>query len=144
MIISAQKLAIVGGSLGYHGAAVLATRAAQRAQPGLVTLFTQENVYHAVAAQLQSAMVKLWTPDIKLLEDASGALIGPGLAALDWLAAQQTMARNAVRVVTPHLGEAARMLNTTVAWVQADRRVRCAKSRAGMAIARWCSKATRP
>jgi NAD(P)H-hydrate epimerase len=142
-------LAIVAGSLGFHGAAVLATRAAQRAQPGLVTLFTQENVYHAVASQLQSAMVKLWTPDIKLLEDASGALIGPGLAALDvteqmkaiirrfwrdwqlpvvvdataldWLAAQQTMARNAVRVVTPHPGEAARMLNTTVAWVQADR-----------------------
>ena len=142
-------LAIVAGSLGFHGAAVLATRAAQRAQPGLVTLFTQENVYHAVASQLQSAMVKLWTPDIKLLEDASGVLVGPGLAALDvteqmkviirrfwrdwqlpvvvdasaldWLAAQQTMARNAVRVVTPHPGEAARMLNTTVAWVQADR-----------------------
>ena len=142
-------LAIVAGSLGFHGAAVLATRAAQRAQPGLVTLFTQENVYHAVAAQLQSAMVKLWTPEIKLLEAASGVLLGPGLAALDvtdqmkgiirrfwrdwqlpvvvdasaldWLMAQQTMARNAVRVVTPHPGEAARMLNMTVAHVQADR-----------------------
>jgi ADP-dependent NAD(P)H-hydrate dehydratase / NAD(P)H-hydrate epimerase len=142
-------LAIVAGSLGFHGAAVLATRAAQRAQPGLVTLFTQENVYHAASSQLQSAMVKLWTPDIKLLEAASGVLIGPGLAALDvtdqmkgiirrfwrdwhlpvvmdasaldWLAAQHTMARNAVRVVTPHPGEAARMLNTTVPQVQADR-----------------------
>jgi NAD(P)H-hydrate epimerase len=142
-------LAIVAGSFGFHGAAVLAARAAQRAQPGLVTLFTQENVYHAVASQLQSAMVKLWTPEIKLLEDASGVLIGPGLAALDvtdqmkgiirrfwrdwhlplvvdasaldWLVAQQTMARNAVRVVTPHPGEAARMLNTTVPQVQADR-----------------------
>ncbi len=142
-------LAIVAGSFGFHGAAVLATRATQRAQPGLVTLFTQENVYHAVASQLQSAMVKLWTPEIKLLEAASGVLLGPGLAALDvtdqmkgiirrfwrdwqlpvvvdasaldWLMAQQTMARNAVRVVTPHPGEAARMLNTTVAQVQADR-----------------------
>jgi NAD(P)H-hydrate epimerase len=142
-------LAIVAGSLGYHGAAVLATRAAQRAQPGLVTLFTQENVFHAVASQLQSAMVKLWTPEIKLLEAASGVLIGPGLAALDvtdqmkgiirrfwrdwqlpvvvdasaldWLAAQQTIARNTVRVLTPHPGEAARMLNMTVAHVQADR-----------------------
>jgi NAD(P)H-hydrate epimerase len=142
-------LAIVAGSFGFHGAAVLATRAAQRAQPGLVTLFTQENVYHAVAAQLQSAMVKLWTPEIKLLEDASGVLIGPGLAALDvtdqmkgiirrfwrdwplplvvdasaldWLMTQQTLARNTVRVVTPHPGEAARMLNTTAPQVQADR-----------------------
>jgi NAD(P)H-hydrate epimerase len=142
-------LAIVAGSFGFHGAAVLAARAAQRAQPGLVTLFTQENVYHAVASQLQSAMVKLWTPEIKLLEDASGVLIGPGLAALDvtdqmkgiirrfwrdwhlplvvdasaldWLVTQQTMARNTVRVVTPHPGEAARMLNTTAPQVQADR-----------------------
>ncbi len=142
-------LAIVAGSLGYHGAAVLATRAAQRAQPGLVTLFTQENVYHAAAAQLQSAMVKVWTPEASLLEVASGVLIGPGLAALDvtdqmkgiirrfwrdwqlpvvvdasaldWLMAQQTMARNAVRVVTPHPGEAARMLNSSTASVQADR-----------------------
>ena len=142
-------LAIVAGSLGYHGAAVLATRAAQRAQPGLVTLFTQENIFHAVAAQLQSAMVKLWTPEVKLLEAASGVLIGPGLAALDvtdqmkaiirrfwrdwqlpvvmdasaldWLAAQQTVARNTIRVLTPHPGEAARMLNMTVAQVQADR-----------------------
>jgi len=142
-------LEIVAGSFGFHGAAVLAARAAQRAQPGLVTLFTQENAYHAVAAQLQSVMVKLWTPEIQLLEAASGVLIGPGLAALDvsdqmkgiirrlwrdwhlplvvdasaldWLVAQQTMARNAIRVVTPHPGEAARMLNTTVPQVQADR-----------------------
>ncbi|MGA2855162.1 MAG: NAD(P)H-hydrate dehydratase [Verrucomicrobiota bacterium] len=142
-------LAIVAGSFGFHGAAVLAARAAQRAQPGLVTLFAQENIYHAVAAQLQSVMVQLWTPETKLLEAASGVLIGPGLAALDvtdqmktiirrfwrdwqlpvvvdasaldWLTAQQTVARNTVRVVTPHPGEAARMLNTTAAQVQADR-----------------------
>jgi hydroxyethylthiazole kinase-like uncharacterized protein yjeF len=94
-------------------------------------------------------MVQLWTPETKLLEAASGVLIGPGLAALDvtdqmktiirrfwrdwqlpvvvdasaldWLTAQQTVARNTVRVVTPHPGEAARMLNTTAAQVQADR-----------------------
>src|SRR5580658_8340531 len=35
-------VALVAGSLGFHGAAVLAARAAQRAQPGLVTLFTDE------------------------------------------------------------------------------------------------------
>ena len=33
--------------------------AAQRAQPGLITLFTQETVYHAVAAQLQAVMVNI-------------------------------------------------------------------------------------
>jgi len=142
-------VAIVAGSFGYHGAAVLAAHAAQRAQPGLVTLFTQANVYFAVASQLQSAMVKLWTTDMALLESASAVLIGPGLAALeatdqmkgiirrfwrdapaplvmdasalDWLMTQQTMAREVVRVVTPHPGEAARMLNMTVTEVQANR-----------------------
>ena len=33
-------LGIIAGSMGYHGAAVLAARAAQRAQPGLITLLT--------------------------------------------------------------------------------------------------------
>jgi ADP-dependent NAD(P)H-hydrate dehydratase / NAD(P)H-hydrate epimerase len=142
-------LAIVAGSFGFHGAAVLAARAAQRAQPGLVTLFTPEKVYTAIAAQLQSVMVKLWMPEINLQDAASAVLLGPGLAALDvtdqmkgiirrlwrdwhlplvvdasaldWLMMQQTVVRKAVRVVTPHPGEAARMLNTTAAQVQADR-----------------------
>ncbi len=142
-------LAILAGSFGYHGAGVLATRGAQRAQPGLVTLFTQESVYHVVAAQLQSAMVNVWQLEMKLFDHASAALIGPGLAvkepklieelkaltrrlwrdlqlplvvdasALDWVASHGLPA-SLIRVVTPHPGEAARMLNTTVAKVQAN------------------------
>ncbi|MGH7953233.1 MAG: NAD(P)H-hydrate dehydratase [Limisphaerales bacterium] len=145
---SLGHLAIVAGSFGFHGASVLAARGAQRAQPGLITLFTQENVYHAVAAQLQSVMVKVWTPEKNLLDAASAILAGPGLAALDladevksntrrlwrdlekplivdasaldWLTVA-TLPKGAIRVVTPHPGEAARMLNTTAAKVQANR-----------------------
>ena len=73
-------LGIVAGSLGFHGAAVLAARGAQRAQPGLITLSTQESVYHSVAAQLQAVMVNLWAPDLKLPDTVSAVLIGPGLA----------------------------------------------------------------
>ena len=141
-------LAIIAGSFGFHGAAVLAARAAQCAQPGLVTLFTQESVYHVVAAQLQAAMVNLWTPDLKLPETVSAVLAGPGLAApglfdamshtmrrlwrdsllpiivdastLDWLPMGPT-AKNAIRVVTPHPGEAARMLSTTPQQIQLNR-----------------------
>jgi NAD(P)H-hydrate epimerase len=141
-------LGIIAGSFGFHGAAVLAVRAAQRAQPGLVTLFTQESVYHVVAAQLQAAMVNLWTPDLKLPDTVSAILIGPGLAApglfdamshttrrlwrdsllpivvdastLDWLPMGPS-AKNAIRIVTPHPGEAARLLNTTQQQVQANR-----------------------
>jgi NAD(P)H-hydrate epimerase len=146
-------LTIVAGSFGFHGAAILATRAAQRAQPGLVTLLTQENVYHVVASQLQSAMVNVWKPEIKILETAGALLIGPGLAApglalpgladgmkaiarklwrdfpspmivdasvLDWLA-PHSLAKDLIRVLTPHPGEAAQLLNSTAQKVQANR-----------------------
>jgi NAD(P)H-hydrate epimerase len=141
-------LAIVAGSMGYHGASVLAARAAQRAQPGLVTLFTDEPVYHAVAPQLQAVMVGVFKPDMKFPEATSAILVGPGLhapgiademrktvqriwrnsslpvvvdaSALDWLAPHM-LPGNIIRVITPHPGEAARMLNWTTPQVQADR-----------------------
>jgi NAD(P)H-hydrate epimerase len=143
-------LGIIAGSFGFHGAAVLATCGAQRAQPGLITLFTQESVYHVVAAQLQATMVNLWTPDLKLPDTVSAVLVGPGLAApgladvmsptttrriwrdsvlpvvvdastLDWLPMGGPSAKNAIRVLTPHPGEAARLLNMTKQQVQANR-----------------------
>src|SRR5205085_3099439 len=76
-------LALLAGSLGYHGASVLAARGAQRAQPGLITLFTAENVYHPVAGQLQSVMVQPWTPEMHLPQSSTAVAIGPGLASID-------------------------------------------------------------
>jgi NAD(P)H-hydrate epimerase len=141
-------LAVIAGSFGFHGAAVLAARGAQRAQPGLVTLFAQEKIYPVVAAQLQSAMVDIWKPETKLPENASAILVGPGLAAaefseelkkftrqawrdsplpmvvdanaLGWLASHG-LPKDSVRVLTPHPGEAARILNTTAEKIQANR-----------------------
>jgi NAD(P)H-hydrate epimerase len=141
-------LAIIAGSLGYHGAAVLTARGAQRAQPGLITLHTLESVYQVIAAQLQAVMVSPWQSDTKLPQASTAVLIGPGLAAaavpeqikllagelwrnfagpvvvdasaLAWLP-PDTGPRSAVRVITPHPGEAARLLNTTAKDVQADR-----------------------
>ena len=141
-------LAIIAGSLGYHGAAVLAANGAQRAQPGLVSVFTPENTYHAVAPQLRSVMVKLWNPAEKFSTDYSAVLIGPGLAAadlpadmkqvarkiwrdsltpvivdasaLDWLPLDP-VPRGAIRVITPHPGEAARLLKSTPVRVQEKR-----------------------
>jgi NAD(P)H-hydrate epimerase len=141
-------LAIVAGSLGYHGAAVLASRGAQRAQPGLITLHTLQAVYPAVAPQLQGVMVSMWSPQAKLSGSHDSVLIGPGLAAadmpdqmkiltrnlwrdlsgpfvadasaLDWLPLQSPP-RDALRVITPHPGEAARLLRSSPQQVQADR-----------------------
>lgn len=140
-------LAIVAGSMGYHGASVLAARAAQRAQPGLITLLTDEPVYHVVASQMQAVMVGIFRPEMKFPETTSAALIGPGLHAPDVAdAMRKTVQRlwrdspwpvvvdasaldliaphvlsKAVRIITPHPGEAARMLNSTSKQVQADR-----------------------
>jgi ADP-dependent NAD(P)H-hydrate dehydratase / NAD(P)H-hydrate epimerase len=141
-------LAIVAGSLGYHGAAVLAARGAQRAQPGLVTLFTLEPVYPIVAPQLQAVMVSPWQPDSKLPGPWNTILLGPGLAApdmpdqmkllarhlwrdfpgplivdasaLDWLPLDSGP-KNSLRIMTPHPGEAARLLRSTPQQIQANR-----------------------
>jgi len=141
-------LAIVAGSVGYHGAAVLAAGGAQREQPGLVTLHTVSAIYHVVASQLQAVMVSPWQPDIKLNGSYTAALIGPGLAApdipdqvrmltrhlwrystlpvvadasaLDWLRLEHAP-ENAIRVITPHPGEAGRLLGSSSEQVQANR-----------------------
>ncbi len=139
---------IFAGSVGYHGAAVLAARGALQAVPGLVTVFTCEGSYVPVASQLQQAMVHPWKPGLKLPPSCSAVLFGPGLAGddlpgelkaetarlwreaevpviadasgLGWLPAGATPP-GAVRIITPHPGEAARMLWQTSAHVQEDR-----------------------
>jgi len=138
---------IVAGSLGYHGAAVLASRGAQRAQPGLVTLITSPETYTPVASQCQAVMVRSWAENMNLPENCTALVAGPGLAAPDvpkhtkefvtrawnelaipvvvdasalpWIVRGGPV--NAVRVITPHPGEAAKLLNTTTAKIQNDR-----------------------
>ena len=141
-------LAICAGSSGYHGAAVLAGLGAARAQPGLITIFPQESVYVPVASQCQATMVHAWRVGQPLVKGCSALLFGPGLAgvdvsdamkeelqthwreaqlpviadasALDWLPQGPTQA-DAVRVITPHPGEAGRMLGSSATAVQSDR-----------------------
>ena len=141
-------VALVAGSEGYHGAAVLAGRGALRARPGLVSVFCDERVYNPVAAQSQAAMVHPFGPDRRIPESCTAIVIGPGLAdqnlgpdlkrflndqwqtfpmtvivdasALDWIEPGPT-AMNSRRVLTPHPGEAARLLGTKPSGVQENR-----------------------
>ena len=141
-------LGIMAGSVGYHGAAVLAASGAARAQPGLVTLLTSDEVFVPVASQLAGVMVRPMVPGEITVKSITGLLIGPGLAsddlpddlkettgemwressvpmvvdasALDWLPSGG-LPDKAIRVITPHPGEAARLLGSSADVVQADR-----------------------
>jgi hydroxyethylthiazole kinase-like uncharacterized protein yjeF len=144
---SMGHLSVVAGSAGYQGAAVLAARGAQRAQPGLITVITQEAVFPIVASQLQGVMVTPWNPTE--MDIGTALLAGPGLAgagvddilgqplrrlwnkdglqpmvvdatALDWLPMGMSVPHQ-LRVITPHPGEAARMINSNAEQVQSDR-----------------------
>lgn len=139
-------LAIVAGSMGYHGAAVLAARGAQRAQPGLISLQVPRDIYLPVASQLQSVMVRPLDASIVLPPRCTGILVGPGLVdpstasavgpwlAEQWKTAPQSMVVDAsaldslpigplpkelayLRAITPHPGEAARLLSCSTSEV---------------------------
>lgn len=152
------QVVVVAGSMGYHGAAVLAARGAGRARPGLVSVVTEGRCYVPVASALQSAMVRTWEGEPWDGDRVTAVVVGPGLAsrslspawraefvrlwheatcpvvvdasALDWLPTSGPV--NGVRVLTPHPGEAGRILGIPAAAVQADRPT------AGRALlARW-------
>ncbi len=142
-------LAILAGSAGYHGAAVLAAQGALRARPGLITVFAHQEAYLPVASQLRAPMVRPWNGETIDAEMFSAILTGPGLAspsiphsmreevrrlwasfprvmiadasALQWLPIGRLDPGAGPRVITPHPGEAARLLECTVAEVQDDR-----------------------
>ena len=137
---------IVGGDWGYSGAARLAGEAALRVGAGLVSIATRtehaglmnlnrpELMCHGVGSGEQLAV---------LLEKASVVVIGPGLGQSDWakelftatLKSQKPLvvdadalnllarfpATNPGWVLTPHPGEAARLLSCSTAEIQQDR-----------------------
>jgi ADP-dependent NAD(P)H-hydrate dehydratase / NAD(P)H-hydrate epimerase len=143
-------LVVVAGSEGYHGASVLATRAAMRVQPGLISLWTMPETYLPVASQLQQAMVHPWRPGFQLPHKSTALLLGPGLASekaqeatADWAAEQWRTAELPLivdasalawippgntkvtsefpRIITPHPGEAARLLGKSTSEIAVDR-----------------------
>lgn len=146
---SLGKAVVLAGSIGYSGAAVLSCRAAGRARPGLLSALVPQEVHLPVSMALPSAMVHPFVPQHPVLERATAILAGPGLArsglspeirtevlrlwrefpgilvvdasSLAWLVEEPPDRASGVRVITPHSGEAARLLGRTVSEVQRDR-----------------------
>ncbi|MGV8843110.1 MAG: NAD(P)H-hydrate dehydratase [Pseudomonas sp.] len=138
---------VVGGDHGFGGAALLAAQSALRAGAGLVSLATRGAHVPAALArcpELMTLSVASANQLLALAEQASVLVIGPGLGQAAWgrsllsLAAHcrvpqvwdadalNVLALGAVSlplgcVITPHPGEAARLLGVSTAQVQADR-----------------------
>ena len=141
---------IIGGDHGYGGAAALAAEASLKTGCGLTSVATQPQHVGAILARSPEAMVHGVTSGQQLeplLERPNVLVIGPGLGRSPWseqllqkalksglplvvdadalnIVAEGRLARNAQDrqwIMTPHPGEAARLLNTSVAEVQADR-----------------------
>ena len=137
---------VVGGDVGYGGAVMLAARAAARTGAGLVSVATRRETIApllAANAEIMAQAIDDGEDLAKLLCKASVICIGPGLGQSSWSRAlfskviDQTkplvvdadalnlLAMEALQrqhwVLTPHPGEAARLLACSVAQVQGDR-----------------------
>ena len=143
----AGRVLLIGGAPGMSGAIRLAAYAALRAGAGLVSIATHPESAAIVAAhrpELMCHAVDGRAALAPLLAAADVVVLGPGLGQSAWAASLWRAALRANRplvadadalnllagqparrddwVLTPHPGEAARLLGCTTAVVQADRR----------------------
>jgi NAD(P)H-hydrate epimerase len=143
----AGHVLVVGGDLGYAGAAFLAASAAARGGAGLVSLATRSAHAATLVAARPELMVRACDEVAALdplLAAADVCVLGPGIAQAGWGRALWSAVLDGARggvvdadglnllaasprplgagwVLTPHPGEAARLLGTDVATIQRDR-----------------------
>lgn len=142
------RVLCLGGDHGSGGAIVLCAEAALRTGAGLVDVATREEHVSALLSRRPEAMVRAVerSEDLAVqLERASVVAVGPGLGqgvwgrvlfgaalgadrplvldadALNLLASRENVVLPADSILTPHPGEAARLLGKTTADVQHDR-----------------------
>jgi ADP-dependent NAD(P)H-hydrate dehydratase / NAD(P)H-hydrate epimerase len=142
---------VIGGDTGYGGAAIMAAEAAARAGAGLVSIATRPEHVSAILARRPEIMacgVVSGQELEPLLSRPSVLVVGPGLGRSPWseqmlqqafksglpmvldadalniLAAGRVVPDTATRanwLLTPHPGEAARLLGVTINDISADR-----------------------
>ena len=141
------RVLIVGGGVGMPGAARLAGEACLRVGAGLVTVAVAPQNVAAVSAGRPELICLPWAEPGELgeaLERAELIAIGPGLGRTDWaraalhtvlgagkplvldadalnLIAESGASAGGQWILTPHPGEAGRLLGTSTAEVQRDR-----------------------
>lgn len=137
---------VIGGAPGMSGAVRLAGEAALRCGAGLVSIATHPQHAFAIAQQRPELMchgVEHPVDLLPLLRKASFVVLGPGLGTLDWslglyeaaLASERPLLLDADglnllaqrprrlpdAIITPHPGEAARLLGCSSTAIQDDR-----------------------
>ena len=138
---------VVGGDLGTGGAALLSGEAALRCGAGLVSIATRPEHVSAALTRLPETMclgVSSANQLIEVLARASVLVVGPGLGQAAWgrsllsamansdvpqvwdadalnMLASSPLAVPGASILTPHPGEAARLLGISTEAVQADR-----------------------
>ena len=149
---NAGHVLIMGGDYGYFGAVRLAAEAALRVGAGLVSVATrQENalILNATRPEIMSHGVSGAKDLQPLLDQATVLVLGPGLGKTKWakdlfeatLKCNKPMiidadglnllAENPIQrtnwILTPHPGEASRLLQTTTTQIQQDREIAAIK-----------------
>ncbi|MCG8707614.1 bifunctional ADP-dependent NAD(P)H-hydrate dehydratase/NAD(P)H-hydrate epimerase [Brenneria sp. 4F2] len=139
------RLLIVGGNDGMGGAVFMAGEAALRSGSGLVRVLTHEQYLSALLSARPELMAQALTAESlrRGLEWADIIVIGPGLGQDEWGKNALRLAENCNkpmlwdadalnllaidphkrqnRLLTPHPGEAARLLNCRVSDIESDR-----------------------
>jgi NAD(P)H-hydrate epimerase len=141
------RVLVVGGDHGFGGAALLSTESCLRSGAGMVTLATRPE--HVTAAltripEVMSTGISSANQLHGLIEAASVLVVGPGMGQHSWGRSLLSAAANAARpqvwdadalnllaagfvtlpqgcVITPHPGEAARLLGVSTREIQDDR-----------------------
>lgn len=142
-------LLIIGGDTGMGGAVAMAAEAAGRVGAGLVSVVTRPEHVASILARRPECMVTSQTDLGSLLQKATVVVVGPGLGQQEWgqsllrqalasplplvldadglnLLARwheqgDPLARRGNWVITPHPGEAARLLHASTAQIQRNR-----------------------
>ena len=142
---------VIGGAAGMTGATLMASSAAARCGSGVVSAWVEDNAAAIVTARPEIMAKNVAGEDIpehiSLIDKANSVVVGPGLGQLDW--AQRWMQAlsnsksfidvnkvidadglnwlaanpqsNPHWILTPHPGEAARLLNSDTQTVNRDR-----------------------
>lgn len=134
---------VVGGDEGMMGSVVMAGVAALRVGAGLVSLATRSDHYAAKVPEIMCHAIKRAKELVPLLIKADVIVIGSGLGQTKWAKTLWQMVsrqnqplvidadaltflkdnriNNKRMIITPHPGEAARLLETSVDAIQVDR-----------------------